>query len=259
MTVDINTARRRARFEFWSYRGQFPSVYLPVARMRHRRAIAALAERRNAPIDPDSSPPPVGPFTDVVIEGFPRSGNTFAVGAFRMAQIVKPLIAHHHHVPAQVIAGAKKGIPVLLLIREPDEAVLSYVVRYPHLALSQALRHYIRFYSRCLPYRSDVVTASFDEVTSDMGAVTRRLNERFRTAFAEFEHTEANVARCFDEMQDHERDVLGPIDRFGSMTSRPTAKRDELKESLREKLDTPKHAGQRARAQDLFGTFTSRS
>ena len=45
---------------------KYPSLALPIARRRHGV--------------------PVGPSTEVVIEGFPRSGTSFAVAAFRIAQ-----------------------------------------------------------------------------------------------------------------------------------------------------------------------------
>ena len=256
MRSGLTTARRRLRFELWSYRGQFPALYLPAARWKHRRAVEAIALERSAPVDLDSSPPPVLPGTDIVIEGFPRSGNTFAVEDFRSAQPVTPLIAHHHYVPAQVIAGAKNEIPTLVLIRDPDDAVLSYVIRYPHLTIGQALRHYVRFYSRCLPYRDRVLTATFEEVTNDMGTVTLGVNDRFGTKFTPFEHTETNVERAFAAMQEHERTVLGSVDRFDAMTSRPTSTRAELKDSLRARLSSPKLGRLRGGARQLFLALT---
>jgi hypothetical protein len=259
MKEQLVLAKRRARFESWSFRGQYPAIYLPIARYKYRRAIAANARARGTATDPDSSPPPVTPSTDIVIEGYPRSGNTFAVETFRGVQVVRPMIAHHHHVPAQIIAGAKAKIPTVLLIRDPEDAALSYLVRYPHLTVEQALRHYVRFYSRSFPYRSDVLVVTFDEVTGDMGAVTRRINERFGTKFAEFEHTPENEARAHQDIQAHERDVLGATERFDAMTSRPSEGRDELKGSLRHALGSPRVAGLNERARSLYETFTRSS
>ena len=52
----------------------------------------------------------VTPDKQVVIEGFPRSGNSFARRAFIMAQdetFDVTSIAHHLHVPAQVVRAAQ--------------------------------------------------------------------------------------------------------------------------------------------------------
>jgi len=56
--------------------------------------------------------------TEVVIDGFPRSGNTFAVVAFRQAQSRRVSVAHHGHVPALAIEAHRRGVPALVLIRE---------------------------------------------------------------------------------------------------------------------------------------------
>ena len=48
--------------------------------------------------------------TQVVIEAFPRCASSFAVAAFRLAQEPNPThIAHHTHMPAQVMEGVRAG------------------------------------------------------------------------------------------------------------------------------------------------------
>lgn len=49
----------------------------------------------------------VKPNTELVIIGFPRSANTYSVLAFECMQSAKVNIAHHVHVPAQVLRGIK--------------------------------------------------------------------------------------------------------------------------------------------------------
>ncbi|RMG27959.1 MAG: hypothetical protein D6732_19595, partial [Methanobacteriota archaeon] len=44
----------------------------------------------------------IGARTEIVIEGYPRSANTFAVVAFRLAQNRPVKIAHHLHMEAQI-------------------------------------------------------------------------------------------------------------------------------------------------------------
>jgi hypothetical protein len=48
--------------------------------------------------------------TQIVIEGFPRSGNTFAVVALQQAQRESVRVARHLHMPEQVIRAAKSGV-----------------------------------------------------------------------------------------------------------------------------------------------------
>ena len=77
-----------------------------------------------------------GKSTDVVFEGYPRSGNSFAVFAFSSAQGRSLRIANHVHSPSQLIRAAQLGIPACLLIREPAAAVAAFATKVPHLQSS---------------------------------------------------------------------------------------------------------------------------
>ena len=229
--------------------GCIPAVYLPLARLEHRM--------RTRVGEPDLYPPPVGRRTDAVIEGFPRSANSFAVTAFRLAQDAPLQIAHHRHAAAQVIAGVRLGIPTLVLIRPPEEAVLSLAVVRPAASLEQALRSYASFYSACRPYAHGFVTAPFAEVTRDFGAVIEALNRRCGSAFTPFEHTPENVAECFRLIAHHHarRSRLSGVP---PDPAHPSERRGELKDRLRDALDSPGLRGPRERAQALYDEYLSR-
>ena len=81
----------------------------------------------------------------------------------------------------------------MVVIRHPDEAVPEFAVSKPNLSVRASLRGYVRFHEPLLRYRWGFVTASFEEVHADLASVIRRLNERFGTAFGEFEATGSNV------------------------------------------------------------------
>lgn len=61
----------------------------------------------------------VGRGTDIVIEGFPRTGNTFAVVAFKNVQDRNYQIAHHLHIISQVKKAVSNNVPVIVLVRNP--------------------------------------------------------------------------------------------------------------------------------------------
>src|SRR2546427_7470725 len=88
---------RRAIFEVKGLASRHRSSML-VARLRHHGVLA-------------------GPGTDILIEGFPRSANSFSVAAFRLAQGPPVEVAHHTHAPANAIAAFRRHIPALILIR----------------------------------------------------------------------------------------------------------------------------------------------
>src|ERR687886_2916262 len=137
------------RFEKWLqiYAGKHPAAFYTLYR---------LARKDRARV--------VTPDTQLVIEGFPRSANSFARVAFNRAQSERVRIANGLHVPAQVIRAAQWRIPTLVLIRRPEDAVLSFVIRDP-ISVDQALRYYISFYETIERYRDSYVLGLFEDVT----------------------------------------------------------------------------------------------
>ena len=126
------------------------------------------------------------------------------------------------------------------MIRNPEDAVLSRLVRKPHLSVERALQDYITFYRTIAPYREGFVVAPFDEVTNNFGQVILRVNERFGTVFVPFEHTDENIQKVFALVEEMDK----ADQKRGTVTettvARPSAVRDDLKEQLRHKLKSLK-------------------
>jgi hypothetical protein len=229
----------RVRYEAKSILAMRPSIALPLARRRGAGHGKVFDEE-----------------TDIVIEGFPRSGNQFAIAAFRRAQDRELRIANRVHAPGHVIAAVEAGLPVLVLIREPEEAVLGWVMYKGNISIGQALRAYRRFYGPLLPHRDRFVAATFDQVTTDFGGVIRRLNQRFGTGFAEFEHTEENVRQIFTAMEWYVADHWPP-DQVERIIGRPSTERERMKENLRPAYRAPRLRRARLKAESLWQTFSS--
>ena len=139
--------------------------------------------------------------TQLVIEGFPRSANTFAVRAFNKAQPVKLRIAHHMHVPAQVIKAVHWRIPTIVLIRNPKDAVVSLVMYDPRISIDQALKCYVSFYQAIYFHRSEFVIACFEEVINNYSRVIQKLNNKFGTKFIGFTPTGSELRNIFREIE----------------------------------------------------------
>ena len=192
--------------------------------------------------------------TQLVIEGFPRSGNTFAVVAFEQAQRKSVRIAHHLHMPAHVMRAARWRIPTLVLIRRPTDAVLSLVIREPQISIRQAMKHYVSFYEKVAGYRSAFVVGSFEEVIQDYGAVLERVNERFGTRFSLFDHSKDHVEGVFSHIEERQRARRGG--RLDEMRiARPSAARAGMKDLLEKKLQAPQMRKLTARAEALYEEF----
>jgi len=174
--------------------------------------------------------------SEIVIEGFERSGNTFAVTAFSYAQQRPVSIAHHLHASSQVIYASRRGIPALVLLRDARESLLSFLVFHPAVSTTQAMRTWLRFHRPLLPISDAFVLARFPTVTSDLGRVIACVNDRFGTAFNEFVHTEDNVRACFRLMDEGER-ARTESAWIEETVARPSAWRDERKVAIGAQLD----------------------
>lgn len=124
-----------------------------------------------------------GKNTRLVIEGFPRSGNSFSVFAFSNAGAGDVSIAHHVHSPSQIISAVKFGLPAILLIRAPQDAVAAGLNKIATHTAADLLRAYSVYHRTLRPLREHYVIAPFETVTTDFGRIIDAVNRRFGTEF----------------------------------------------------------------------------
>ena len=235
MATSLTGLRHRIRQEMSVSLGARPRLYFALQRARGEMAGRSLVDKE----------------THLVIEGFPRSGNTFSLVAFESAQPRPLRVAHHYHMPAQVLRGVTLGIPVLVLIRDPEDAVLSLMVRNPDIGPQTALRHYTRFYRTVSKVGGGFVLGEFDQVVSNFGEVTRALNQQFDSDFGVFEHTDENVAACFERIEELDRADRRKTGTDERSVARPSPGRDELTARARSALAGPSVARALSEARDL--------
>ena len=188
----------------------------------HRATLGLLALRpggRDEPLDAD---------TQVCLEGFPRSGNTFATVLLRRRGIAQ--LSSHRHAPAQVERALRAGVPVVLVVRDPVEACASQLVGAPDLRPGDVLWAYRRFHDALVSRRDDVLVLSFETLTGDPAAVLH--------AVADHTGRELDTAPVDDEERTaifHEIKWLSELDRRQGpeMAARPSERREALKETVR--------------------------
>lgn len=193
----------------------------------------------------------LGADTALTVDGFPRSGNSFLMEAFWQTNPGVP-VAHHTHAAAQVIGSVRRGLPTLVLIREPQAAIASFLVMRPDIGWSLAAWSYVRFYRPLLAYRRGFLLAQFEDVTRDLGQVIISLNRQFGTGFAAFDHREENVAEVFGLMDERARRRFG-----GQVKAGHIAKPAEDKRQLRERQPVPPHCLWLDRAKALYRQLSS--
>lgn len=164
----------------------------------------------------------------IYISGFPRSGNSFAVKAFLLANPDTP-VRSHTHIPTFVIQSARNGRPGMVLIRNPIDAAISWAI-YTRQPLRQTLAYYNEYHSVLLPYRADLHFVTFEDVTSDFGGVIAAFNLRWNTRYAPFQHTPENVAHCMAQIEAEYVDRNGRV--VETKVPRPSAERKLVKETF---------------------------
>ncbi|WP_176521814.1 hypothetical protein [Longimonas halophila] len=217
---------RILRHHLKTFLGTRPALYFPI--FRRRSGYDALL------VDQD---------TDICIEGFPRSANSFAAGAFEAAQSHNIRLAHHTHVAANAMRACERGIPAIVLIRDPRDAIVSNIALAHEVRLVETgavpeqisgfgrqLEAWQAFYDALKPHEDQFVTAPFKQVIEDFGAVIQAVNVRFDTDFDVFNHTKEAADAIHAGRGYH----AGPNQRRGEIKERVrTAFEEELKSDKR--------------------------
>lgn len=223
------------KYQLRSWFSLYPKLFFPLVNIRESSRKLAINQE-----------------TEIVIEGFPRSGNSFAVGAFRSAQSQPVNIATHLHAPAQIILACRKNIPTLVVIRNPVDAVVSLKalciecntqtqeIIESSYDFKVLLKSYINFYKAIIPYRNRFIVGKFEETTKDFSKIVFKINHHFGTKFAKFEHTESNVRQVFDRQGFH---------------AGPTLQRQELKRALTKEIEQAKYQSLISKAEEVYQQF----
>ena len=194
------------------------------------------------------------PDDEVVIDGYPRSANTFACDAFSIAQGREVKMGNHFHSPAQFALAAKYRVPAMLVLREPVAAALSWVVfSEGTISAADTLRNYIQFHRPLVRIAGQFVIAPFEEVTTDFGQSIDRLNAHFGTAFARFEHTDESAAEIFQWMEHRlkQREIARGQD-LKLRRNYPSEIKDRKRKEYAASFESPRVAGLRAEPDALY-------
>ena len=219
---------------------QMPTAYCAVMRRRHPEW--SLADRD----------------TDVVIEGYQSCGNTFARDAMEYAN-PHIRIASHAHSWTHVARGLRLGKPVIVLIRQPLEAIASHLVRMRLDDPDREFRRFHRFYHHVRPMVGSVVLAPFETTVSRFGDIIAEVNARFSTRFNLFDHGDpAAVAAVFNRMELVAQTSPSELDRMWRI-ARPSDERKEATRAMRAQLSAGPHRRELARCEALYDELVTLS
>jgi hypothetical protein len=200
----------------------------------------------------------IGMDTDLVVEGFPRAGNTFVVYALQSASSNRLKIASHVHHPSQVKLAVARGIPTTFVVREPIATLSSYLTYAQHGRPSGVLKEYISYHEELVPYVDQLLICDFEESTVDMSSVIARINQRYFMEIPPFDQSPQNVERIFGKIA-RQHGILHPRLDPDRVAPRPTTARRELSEHYRGELLHPKNSSLREEALSIYDYFTKKA
>jgi hypothetical protein len=239
--LDVRVADSDLAFE-WSRR-----VWLPISRSPRLfpSMVRIQRKRRNRPVSATDQ---------IVIDGFPRSANTFSSRAFQFAN---PDVAasHHMHAPANILLAVRYGVPTVVVIREPVDAILSEVIREPRKRLRRGLLEWNSFYGAVRPVLDHVVVADFATVTTDYSVVIVEVNRRFGTSFAPYHNTPESDDAVFASIEAGARSRGKRGLRLETQVPRPSTERVARKAALHVELARPELRPLVERAQSLYADY----
>lgn len=199
----------------------------------------------------------VTPKHDLMIEGFPRSSNSFAVQALLAANGGKDSlrIATHTHSSAHVAMAVHYKVPAMVIIRKPKAAIVSTIALNSQsgrvqikskndvrLLLQDAGQRYVRFYEQIEKLRDSILLFPFEAVITDFGNVTKEFNARFNTDFRCFNHTDKDTKVLFENSKLH---------------LAPNTDRDRVKLQVQEDYMSPNLSDTRFAVEDVYARVTA--
>lgn len=193
--------------------------------------------------------------SDICIEGFPRSANTYGVLLVeKFAR--KPLkIAHHLHIPAQLLFAVKWDIPAVLLIRKPADAIASLVLREQGISVSTAIHWYLTFHSELIPVAEQLHIWTFEELVKTPATCLIRLNEHLGWWEVPEVISDAENQELFDHIDELDKEAKQGAG-LEVVNSRPNESKKQAKEEIQKQMRLdPQIAAKMDKAEALYSHF----
>lgn len=150
----------------------------------------------------------VGNDTEIVIEGFPRCGNTFALASFKYSNpVIKT--ATHVHLPYQIIFAKKYNTPTIILLRNPLDSISSLIIRDSNYTINEAVIYYIKFHKTVLEYKNYMILSDFSSTINDFPSIIKKLNDKKGTDFQYHDNKLTTINKIKNKLEKEEAEKYG--------------------------------------------------
>lgn len=171
--------------------------------------------------------------TEICIDGYPRSANSFSVRMFKLGN-PNVNIAHHTHSIGNLKKAIENGIPSVALIRDPEYAIVSSVIAHKKDNIEDEIYRYISIYRWVESNLDNLVIADFDCVINNFNVIINNINNRFNKSFSLIDdvcdadtQVKNDIEKRYDKLGQSKMSHIKPV---------PTKGRDQEKERLRDSV-----------------------
>lgn len=196
--------------------------------------------------------------TQVLVDSYPRSANSFFEAAFTRAHGGRLEVAHHSHAAGQVLMGVKRGLPAIVLLREPRGAIASfYEMNDGDYPIELCTREYVVFYTALRSVIDRLVVVETATLENRFFALMTLLRDRYGLNVEPYEITPRVRAELMRDVDETGRRRNGfSAERYSDSLSleEKKARRDRL-DRIITMIEAPANAGLLARAEALFEEF----
>lgn len=172
--------------------------------------------------------------TDLVLEGYPRSGNTWLRNAilYKKKDIS---ISSHMHYPSSIRLAIKRNIPCIILLRNPLDSISSLMIRDKTYDIKTAIDYYIFFYENFTYYKnSNVILLDFDLVVNNINLCFKILNDKFNLNLCLFsEKNDLSQFKSFLEKREKDKYSL---EEQNLVIGLPSSSREKMKKNISSKI-----------------------
>jgi hypothetical protein len=225
------------KYELANYISQYPNLYTAISKILSGRDCYTTEK------------------TDIVIDGFPRSANTYATYAFDVAQSKKLIIANHIHKKSQFLLAKKYNIPAILLIRKPLDCISSLLIRQPKYDPATLFKSYYQFYDT-LKNLDSYVVGSFDMVLNHYDEIIKKVNQKFNTQFDLYYKTAENEEKVKKIVQT--QDELTNVSDYEQRVAYPSAARKQAASNVKKLLSHKQYSNQLNDCNDMYNLITAK-
>lgn len=196
--------------------------------------------------------------TDVLVDSYPRSANSFFEAAFSRAHGGGISVAHHSHAAGQVLSGVKRGLPAVVLLRSPRDAIASFFeMNGGDYSIELCTREYVAFYTALLPVLSEIIVVETETLEERFFDLMQLLRREYNLKLDAYELTSSVRAELMRDVDETGRKRNGfKAERYSESLSNEEKKirRDRL-DRIIELIEAPENETRFAQAQEVYEKF----